>query len=160
MVAGLTLGVASSRSDVVTTFGSTSTVARSWISGGLYFSPPGDHGRHRPSGSIAVVVTCLGVVWLAPDWRLAGGPALVRSMAMVVVPFVPLVIHLLLSYPRGRIEVVRPRSPRRRIFSRLAASVRPHRWDPFRDRYCWSNCSDNVFLAVRPAATHAILEFL
>ena len=42
----------------------------------------------RPAGSTAVIVTYLGVVWLAPDWvGWAGGPALVRSVAMVVVPF-------------------------------------------------------------------------
>ena len=104
-------------------------------------------GHPSRVGVLAVVV---GVVWLCPDlvgW--AEGPALARSVAMVAVPFLlPLLLHLATAAsPVGSAG----------RFTRLllgigyagAAAIslaRAFFRDPFRDVYCWNNCTVNVFL--------------
>ena len=59
--------------------------------------------RHR--GSVGLLATLLGVLWLAPDWvGWEAGPAFVRSVAMLVAPLLPAVlVHLVLVFPAGRI---------------------------------------------------------
>jgi signal transduction histidine kinase len=104
----------------------------------------------RPRGSTALVATLAGAAWLAPDWvGWEGGGPLLRSVGMVVAPFLPpLLFHLVLAAPSGRAP---SRSSRVTLIGLYAvagavsigqALIR----DPFLDRYCWSNCTDNVFL--------------
>ena len=63
----------------------------------------------RPRSSIAPVTASLGAVWLAPDWfGWVDGPSAARTLAMLLIPLaVPLLAHLVLAYPSGRIR--RPR---------------------------------------------------
>ena len=100
--------------------------------------------------SIGVLTALVGVAWLSADligW--ADGPAVARSVAMVVAPFlVPLVLHLSVAFPTGTV-----RHPAHRILVALAytlTAIVSVGWalvrDPFLDRYCWSNCTDNSFL--------------
>jgi signal transduction histidine kinase len=104
----------------------------------------------RPRGSTALVATLAAVAWLAPDWvGWESGAPVLRSLGMVVAPFLPpLLFHLVLAAPSGRVP---SRSARVILIGLYAvagavsigqALVR----DPFLDRYCWSNCRDNVFL--------------
>jgi signal transduction histidine kinase len=104
----------------------------------------------RPRGSTALVATLAAAAWLAPDWvGWESGAPLLRSLGMVVAPFLPpLLFHLVLAAPSGRVP---SRSARVTLIGLYAvagavslglALVR----DPFLDRYCWSNCRDNVFL--------------
>ena len=89
---------------------------------------------------VGVLAASIGVVWLCPDWvGWAEGPAVARSLAMVAVPFLPpLLLHLAIAVsPVGASAG----------FPRLALSLgRAFFRDPFRDVFCWSNCTVNVFL--------------
>ena len=104
----------------------------------------------RASLAVGPVAVALGVVWFAPVWvGWPAGSAMLRSVAMVVAPFLlGLLVHLGLAFPTGR-----PWARRDRVavgvvylatcgYSLARAAVR----DPFRDVHCWSNCADNVFL--------------
>ena len=107
-------------------------------------------GREPQQRSIGTLLMALGVCWLSVDWiGWAGGPDSVRTLAMVAAPFlVPLVVHLSAVIPRGRV-----RGPRPRLLVGIAYSVTVvitlllalfrH---PLYDRYCWNNCTANVFL--------------
>lgn len=103
-------------------------------------------------GAIGGLAVALGVVWCAPLWvGWEAGPAWVRSVAMLVAPFAPAVLlHMGAVTWDGRSM----RRPARwlvlagygvtSVYTIVRALVR----DPFRDLYCWSNCTDNVFLLV------------
>ena len=104
----------------------------------------------RPRGSAAVVALLAGAAWFAPDlvgWE--GGPPLLRSLGLVAAPFLPpLLFHLVLAAPSGRLATRLARVTVTALYGVAAvvsvgqALIR----DPFLDRYCWSNCTDNVFL--------------
>ena len=101
----------------------------------------------------AALLSLVGMTWLAGDWiGWEHGSVRLRSLAMVLAPFlVPVLAHLALAYPTGRLA-----SGAARLFVggayaiTVAVSVG---WalfrDPRRDADCWSNCDTNVFL-VRP----------
>ena len=104
----------------------------------------------QPRSAVGPVTTGLAIVWLAPVWvGWDGGVPAARSVAMMVVPFLPaLLLHLAVVFPTGHL---------RRGFARASVTVaylvtagytltRALVRDPFRDLYCWSNCRDNVFL--------------
>jgi signal transduction histidine kinase len=104
----------------------------------------------RPRGSTALVALLAGAAWFAPDWvGWEGGPPLLRSLGMVVAPFLPpLLFHLVLAAPSGRVTF-RPARAILKVLYGVAAAVSLSLAlvrDPFLDRYCWSNCTDNVFL--------------
>ena len=106
------------------------------------------HDQRR--GAIGPLTALIGVAWLATDWvGWADGPAISRSVAMVVAPFLlPLVIHLGVAFPTGGAT---GRLARRSVAAAYGtASVVSVGWaltrDPYRDRHCWSNCTDNTFL--------------
>jgi signal transduction histidine kinase len=105
----------------------------------------------RPDAVRGPVTVLLGVVWFAPDWvGWEAGPALVRSVAMVAVPFL---LPLLFAFVRapGRVPVLVAAA----AFSVAFAAVH----DPFLDVDCWSNCTDNVFLVhAAPAAARTIAD--
>jgi signal transduction histidine kinase len=104
----------------------------------------------RPSGSIGVLTTLLGAVWLAADWvGWDGGWELARSLGMVAAPFLlPLLFHLVAAFPSGRIEGAIGRVTVGLVYAgAVVYSVgRALYRDPFLDLYCWSNCTDNAFL--------------
>jgi signal transduction histidine kinase len=104
----------------------------------------------RPRGSIAVVTGALGLVWLANEWiGWTSGPATARSIAMVLVPFVvPLVLHLALAWPFGRLSgrLGRAALGVAYLATAVVSAGRAMFRDPFLDLGCWNNCRDNVFL--------------
>ena len=91
-----------------------------------------------------------GLAWFAPVW--AGweqGPLVVRSIGMVTAGLVlPLLAHVMLAYPTGRLPTLGRTGGGRRgvrgaaVFSLAPTLVR----DPFFDPYCWANCTGNVFV--------------
>jgi signal transduction histidine kinase len=112
-------------------------------------------------GEVGPLAVGLGLAWCAPLWvGWASGPSVARSVAMLVAPFGPaLLLHLASSVGGG----ARGGGSLRRAvllgyavtagYAALRAAVR----DPFLDLYCWSNCSDNVFLvAARPGLARAL----
>ena len=107
----------------------------------------------RRNGSIGIVAMLAGAAWFAPDWvGWEGGAPLVRSIAMVVAPFVvPLLFHVALAAPNGRLAPAAARAVVVVLYGVAAvASLGLALFrDPFLDRYCWSNCTENVFV-VRP----------
>ncbi len=104
----------------------------------------------RPRGSTALVATLAAVAWLAPDWvGWESGAPVLRSLGMVVTPFLPsLLFHLVLAAPSGRVPSFWARVTLIGLYA-VAGVVSIGQAlfrDPFLDRYCWSNCTDNVFL--------------
>jgi signal transduction histidine kinase len=101
---------------------------------------------------LALPALLAGIVWFAPDWvGWEGGPPLARSLGLLLAPLAPAVlVHLVLGVTRG------PRSllpAAYAVTGGLALALALFR-DPFEDRHCWSDCTDNVFLvhADRPLA--------
>jgi signal transduction histidine kinase len=117
----------------------------------------------RPRGCISVVTASLGLAWVANDWvGWEGGPAIGRSIAMGAVPFlVPLVAHLTLAYPSGRVDRVWW-LPLGAIYTAAVVTSVGHALfrDPFLDLGCWSNCSDNSFLVRADADVVRFLDDL
>lgn len=101
---------------------------------------------------IGMLTVGLGIVWWAPLWvGWEGGPPIVRSLALVIAPFTPALLLLLVAaIPAGE-----ARSGPARVASRAVLAVtcvytvaRALVRDPFRDLTCWDNCHDNVLLIV------------
>jgi len=104
----------------------------------------------RGPAPVGLTLQLLAVTWLAPLW--AGwwdGPALVRSLAMLVAPFdVALLVGLAATYPgrRARTTAARALAVGTYAATAVLASGLVLIRDPLLDLYCWSNCTDNVFL--------------
>jgi signal transduction histidine kinase len=104
----------------------------------------------RPAGRIGDLALFAGVVWFAPLWAgWRGGPPLVLSLGTVAAGFVfPLLLHLVLAYPSGRLSSKGARILVvavyvEAVFTSLGQALFR---DPFFDPNCWDNCTDNVFL--------------
>jgi hypothetical protein len=101
----------------------------------------------RLIGDLALVT---GFIWFAPiyvGWH--GGPPFVRTTAMLVAGFTfPLLFHLVLAYPSGRLRGPVPRLLVWIVYAEAAliAVGRALFRDPFFDPNCWANCTDNIFL--------------
>jgi signal transduction histidine kinase len=104
----------------------------------------------RPAGRIGDLAVLAGLVWFAPVWvGWDKGPPLVRSLAMLVAAFAfPLLLHLTLAYPSGRLHgaVARALVAALYLEAALVALGRALFRDPFFDPNCWANCTDNRFL--------------
>jgi signal transduction histidine kinase len=151
-VAVVSVFVAATRSARSTTYGAASTAAAvADLAAGLGSIAAGCLafvlGKRA---SLAALMTLIGVTWLAPDWiGWEGGPAAARSIAMIVAPFlVPLVLHLALGYPSGRLTGRANTTLVALAFgvTAIASVGRALFRDPFRDLHCWDNCTANVFL--------------
>jgi len=149
---GFTLLSVGSRPVPPTSYAATSVAAHiaDSITGVALLAAAAISAVTRPRGSIPPLTAAIGVAWLAPDWvGWDTGPPAARSVAMVVAPLLlPLVAHLVLAYPAGRVDG-RPA----RVFLVLGygaacvVSVGLELFrDPFLDLHCWANCTDNVFL--------------
>jgi len=107
----------------------------------------------RPRNAIGIVALLAGAIWFAPDWvGWDGGPPLARSVAMVVAPFgPPLLIHVALGASNARLGSVGARAVLFALYGAAAVAAFGLALfrDPFLDQYCWSNCTENVFL-LRP----------
>jgi signal transduction histidine kinase len=104
-------------------------------------------GRARSVGLLAMLA---GLAWFGPDWEgWVGAPSLVRSLgAAAAVFFLPLLFHLSLALPAGRIGSRVARIAVAAVYA-VAAGVAVGRAlfrDPFLDPYCWRTCLDNAFL--------------
>ncbi len=104
----------------------------------------------RPTQRIGDLAILAGFVWFAPVWiGWQGGPPLVRSLAMITAGFtLPLLIHIVLAHPSGRIVsnagriVVVAAYAEAAVAALVLALIR----DPYFDPGCWSNCTVNRFL--------------
>jgi signal transduction histidine kinase len=104
----------------------------------------------RRTACIGDLAMLAGLVWFAPVWvGWDKGPPLVRTLGMLAAGFAfPLLLHLALAYPRGRLHGVVARTLVAAVYleAALAALGRALFRDPFFDPDCWANCTDNVFL--------------
>jgi signal transduction histidine kinase len=104
----------------------------------------------RPAGRIGDLALLAGVVWFAPFWAgWKGGPPLVLSLGTLAASLVfPLLLHLVLAYPTGRLRSKGERALVVAVYveAGLSALGRALFRDPFFDPSCWDNCTDNVFL--------------
>jgi signal transduction histidine kinase len=104
---------------------------------------------HRASrtGDLAMLA---GLIWFAPVWvGWDKGPPLVRSLGMPAAGFTfPLLLHLVLAYPSGRLRGAVARTLVSAVYleAALAAIGTALFRDPFSDPDCWANCTDNRFL--------------
>src|SRR5215208_4953787 len=103
--------------------------------------------RTRLLGLVAMLA---GLAWLAPDWTgWNDASPVLRSVGAVVSPFyLPLLLHLALAVPSGRLGTRFARFTVAAVYA-LAAAVSVGLAlfrDPFLDPYCWQTCSENAFL--------------
>jgi signal transduction histidine kinase len=105
---------------------------------------------NRSAGPLGDLAVLAGVVWFGPVWvGWDKGPPLVRSLAMLAAAFLfPLLLHLLLAYPSGRLHGTAARAlvTAAYVEAVLAALGLALFWHPFFDPNCWANCTDNLFL--------------
>jgi signal transduction histidine kinase len=167
---GLGFGVASVAvalaDDLPTRYAATSPLAAAAdLSAGLGLIAAGIFACfERPAGSVGPVTTLLGVAWFAPDWvGWDGGSSALRSLAMVMAPFLlPLLVHLLVAFPEGRVDRLRSRVALAVAYTGTAVFSLGHALvrDPFLDPHCWSNCTDNAFLVhSNPGLARTLGEF-
>jgi signal transduction histidine kinase len=101
----------------------------------------------RLLGGIAVLA---GFTWFGPVWEgWHGGPPPIRSLGMLMSGLTfAFLFHLILEYPGGRPKPWVDRVLIITVYAEVVvvAIVRVLFRDPFFDPYCWSNCTDNVFL--------------
>jgi signal transduction histidine kinase len=104
----------------------------------------------RRAGRIGDLAVLAGLFWFAPVWvGWDKGPPLVRSLGMLAAGFTfPLLLHLVLAYPSGRLHGATARTLVLAVYleAALAALGRALFRDPFFDPDCWANCTDNLFL--------------
>jgi len=142
------------RSEFVTTHAAESTPATFvFVAAGLGLLTAGCLAcLDRATGMLWALCVMAAVAWLSPalvGW--AAGPALARSVGMVLAPFLlPLLVHLLLTAPSGGLRGLLPCATVAGAYGLTAAAsvALAATRDPFLDRYCWSNCTDNVFLLI------------
>jgi signal transduction histidine kinase len=104
----------------------------------------------RPAGPIGDLALLAGLFWFTPFWAgWKGGPPLVLSLGTLAAGFTfPLLLHLVLAFPSGRLRSkgVRVLVVAVYVEAALTALGRALFRDPFFDPNCWDNCTDNVFL--------------
>jgi signal transduction histidine kinase len=103
--------------------------------------------RAWQTGDLAMLAS---VVWFAPVWvGWDEGPPLVRSLGMLAAGFAfPLLLHLVVAYPSGRLHGTAARALVLAVYleAALAGLGRALFRNPFFDPNCWANCTDNKFL--------------
>src|SRR5215218_3986419 len=115
----------------------------------------------RPAGRIGDLALLAGLVWFAPVWvGWDKGPPLVRSLGMLAAGFTfPLLLHLVLAYPSGRLHGTAARTLVLAVYleAALVALGQALFRHPFYDPNCWANCTDNDFLVRSlPQLAHVI----
>jgi len=101
---------------------------------------------NRPAGRTGDLAMLAGLVWFAPVWvGWDKGPPPVRSLGMVAAGFTfPLLLHLVVAYPSGRLHETAVRALVLGVY--LAAALVALFRNPFFDPNCWANCTDNPFV--------------
>jgi signal transduction histidine kinase len=104
----------------------------------------------RRAARIGDLAVLAGLIWFAPVWvGWDKGLPLVRSLGMLAAGFTfPLLLHLVVAYPSGRLHGVVAQTLVAVVYleAALAALGRALFRDPFFDPDCWANCTDNRFL--------------
>src|SRR5215211_8585758 len=104
----------------------------------------------HPARRIGDLALLAGLVWFAPVWvGWDTGPPLVRSLSMLAAGCAfPLLLHLVLAYPSGRLHGTAARALVLAVYleTALAALGLALFRHPFFDPNCWANCTDNWFL--------------
>jgi signal transduction histidine kinase len=104
----------------------------------------------HPARRIGDLALLAGLVWFAPVWvGWDRGPPLVRSLGMLAAGCAfPLLLHLVVAYPSGRLRggVARALVVAVYLETALAALGLALFRHPFFDPNCWANCTDNWFL--------------
>ena len=97
----------------------------------------------RPQGATALLVSLLGLAWLAPIWiGPTDTPAVIVTIARLLPPLLaPAALHLLVIFPREKA----PAPERRLVWAAwgvaiLTGPVRMLVLDPFYLTDCWENC--------------------
>jgi signal transduction histidine kinase len=135
-----------------TTYGEVSAAARiADLAAGLGLLAAGVFAASEPQRRrLGVLAILAGVTWFGPDWEgWYHGPALVVSLgAAAPVVFLALVVHLVLSFPSGRLgsRLGVGMVCAAYAVAAVAALARALFRDPLLDLYCWRNCIDNSFL--------------
>lgn len=134
-----------------TTYAASSTLAEiAAVTAGLGLVSVGAWlSMRQPDDGVGTLAMLAGSVWMATDWiGWWHAPAILRSAAMVVQPFLlPLIVNLAISWssPSHR------RAARRFVVGAYAVTAivslgQATLRNPLYDRYCWDNCTTNVFL--------------
>jgi signal transduction histidine kinase len=102
-----------------------------------------------------------GAIWFAPVWvGWSEGPPVIRGLGALAVPFlVPVVVHMVVTYPGGRARSAATRAFLAVLYAVAALSAVGQALfrDPLRDAHCWDNCTTNPFLVhPSPGIVHAI----
>jgi signal transduction histidine kinase len=97
-----------------------------------------------PSRAVGAMLVASGLLWFSPDWAgWEGGPAVVRGLADVVTPLLPVVLLGLVAAVSGRrLRTVAAVAMAVGVLSAGLAAVD----DPFLDPVCWPTCSDSALL--------------
>lgn len=125
------------------------------LAGGLACTQP----RSRRLGALAMLA---GLAWFGTDlegWE--NGPPLLRSLGAAATPFaLPLVLHLALALPGGRLRSAAARAAVVAAYGIAAVvSVGGALFrEPLLDLYCWRNCRDNSFLVHADPGIASVLE--
>jgi signal transduction histidine kinase len=152
------------RSGVTTTYAAGSAAAAAaFLIAGLGLHAAGWLALRDPgTGWLSSLCMLASAAWLAPalvGWE--GGPPLVRSLGILAAPFlVPVLAHLVLAAPTGRVHGRFRRTAVAATYglTTLASVGYAISWDPFRDRYCWSDCTDNAFLLAGDPGRARLIE--
>ncbi len=136
----------------ITSYAGASGAARFLdLAAGIGLLAAGLLALHEPSRVRCGALTLFsGILWFGPDWEgWAGGPELVRSTGALAPPLLlALMVHLILSFPDGRLRARYERVVVIAVYavSAAAAASRALVRDPFLDPYCWRDCLGNSFL--------------
>jgi signal transduction histidine kinase len=113
---------------------------------------------------LGVLALCAGTCWLAPIWAAwQGGPPAIRATSTLAAAFaLPVVAHLALAAPAGRLDSGLGRAVVAVAYawSALAAVTLALFRDPFYDPSCWSDCDGNAFLLVSKPGLSSQIEHL
>ena len=145
------LSVAREHGELTTYAGRSGVAAAFAVAAGLALAAAGlVISFARPAGRIGDLALLAGLLWFAPFWAgWQGGPPPVRSLGTLAAGLaLPLLVHVVLAYPSGRLRSTGARVLVFAVYLEAALSVlgRALFRDPFFDPNCWNNCIDNVFL--------------
>ena len=145
------LSVAREHGELTTYAGRSGVAAAFAVAAGLALAAAGlVISFARPAGRIGDLALLAGLVWFAPFWAgWQGGPPPARSLGTLAAGLaLPLLVHVVLAYPSGRLRSTGARVLVFAVYLEAALSVlgRALFRDPFFDPNCWNNCIDNVFL--------------
>jgi signal transduction histidine kinase len=137
-------GLPSSES-LVTSYAMVSATTRALglLAGGCLLTAGALAAWFGPSSPVGVLLVASGVLWFAPDWAgWEGGPGVVRGLATLVTPLLPVaLLGLLATLSGARRGPVAAAS----VVGALSVGFAVVD-DPFLDPVCWPTCSDNALL--------------